>query len=193
MSKWIYALVLAALAIGGGWFFLKKHQEYVSDQNSFALWKTFIPQTKLFKVQLPDIPHHVKDSVEIPGESVKGPYEVYVTEKLDGTLFLITELEDPKQYEETLYEHLFNTATEELMHSRKDNQLQKIEKDFNKKHPETEYSIFNRDYRIEGKILLVGNKRFTVSYITEKNLFDEDEYAYFINSFEVLPEEETKG
>lgn len=155
----------------------------------FASWREFIPQSGLFQVKLPQPPQYAKDFLPIPSSDQKRRYDIYASEKIDGTLFLISVITYPEEAELSFADDMLQQTVEELLHSKPDNKLTKISDTIFQKIPGRDFSIDNREFHVEGKVIMVNKTLYVLSYITRKGDFNAKEYQYFIDSFELLHRE----
>lgn len=157
-----------------------------SDKEDFSTWQDFIPRSGLFKVLLPHTPQYAKDLVSIPDSDKKRRYDMYASEKIDGTLFLISVITYPSEVDTKNSHEILNQTVNELMQSNVDNRLISRKEIQFEKYPAVDFSMNNRDFHVQGRAILVDKIVYVVSYITRKNDFDPVEYQHFIDSFELL-------
>lgn len=157
-----------------------------SSDSHFTTWKEFIPQSGLFKVLLPNPPQYAKDFVNLPDSDKKRRYDMYASEKIDGTLFLVNVITYPPEVDASLTEDVLRQTVEELMRDKPDNQLAKIENSLYKSRPTLDFNFNNRDFHVEGKVLMEGSRVYVLSYVTRLHEFDPAEYSHFIDSFELM-------
>lgn len=157
-----------------------------ANSENFSTWEEFLPRSGLFKVLLPQKPQYAKDLVAIPGSDKKRRYDMYASEKIDGTLFLITVITYPTEAEASSSDDLLRETVDELMRSKSDNRLTKLENGFFQKQNSLNFSIENQKFHVEGKVFIAGKRVFSLSYITLKDNFDSAEYQHFIDSFKLL-------
>jgi hypothetical protein len=163
-----------------------------NDSENFSDWKEFTPKSGLFKVMLPHPPQTAKDLVAIPGSDKKRRYDMYASEKIDGTLFLISAITYPHDVDTSLTDDILQQTLDELMKSNPDNRISKLKNNNFKTYRTLDFSLNNREFHVEGKILMVGKTVFVLSYITRNKSFNPNEYQKFIDSFELLNKESDK-
>jgi hypothetical protein len=157
-----------------------------SDAENFATWQEFIPQSKLFKVLLPHPPQYAKDLISVPNSDIKRRYDMYASEKIDGTLFLISVITYPEDVDTSFPNDILKQTVDELMKNNPDNRLTKLKDNFFKDHQGTDFSIENREFHVEGKAMMLGKRLYLLSYVTRLNDFDPIEFQHFVDSFELL-------
>lgn len=152
----------------------------------FATWTQFIPRSGLFKVLLPRTPQYGKDYISIPNSDKKRRYDMYASEKVDGTIFLISVITYPPEVDISSSNEILHQNLDELMHNKPGNHLTKLSNTIFQQHPTIEFSFENRDLHVEGKAIQDGHIVYMLTYITLKENFDSDEYQHFIDSFYLL-------
>src|ERR1700722_18419536 len=109
MSKILLGIFVVFLLLIGGIFFLvnslknmynkplvetensqsNSHNSQLNSQN-FSDWKEYVPSSKRFKVMLPFTPpQYARNAIEIPNSDKKRRYEMYTSETVNGSLFMI--------------------------------------------------------------------------------------------------------
>jgi hypothetical protein len=162
-----------------------------STSESFSTWKEFVPRSKLFKVLLPSQPQYAKDIVDIPGTDQKRRYDMYASEKIDGTLFLISVITYPPEFDTSFTEDIIKQTIDELKRSKPDNKLTKLRDNAFKAQRSFDFSLDSGEFHVEGKAFMVDKIVYVLSYITRINDFDPTEYQHFIDSFELLDKQES--
>lgn len=156
------------------------------DVPQFAEWRAYEPQTKRFKVLLPDPPQYAKESVAIPKTDKFRRYEMYISEKLNGTIFLISLITYPEDLKLGDKDDLLLEIIDEMVASKRDNRLQKKENSTFHSYPAIDYRIANAEFNVAGKVVLVDKTVYLLNYISKKEDFSEADYEHFINSFEFV-------
>lgn len=162
-----------------------------SESENFSTWKEFVPRSKLFQVLLPSQPQYAKDIVDVPGTDQKRRYDMYASEKIDGTLFLISVITYPPEVNTSFSEDIIKQTIDELRRSKPDNKLTKLEDNTFKEQRSFDFSLDSGAFHVEGKVFMVGKIVYVLSYITRLNEFDPTEYQHFIDSFELLNKQES--
>lgn len=152
----------------------------------FSTWKKFIPSSNLFEINLPNPPQYGKDYVQIPGTDKKRRYDMYASEKLDGTLFLITVITYPPNYDTHDSFKILQENIDDLMHQKVDNRLNNLLQSQFQNHDTLDFSFENKDFIVDGRSIHDDPIVYMLSYITKKNNFDHEEFQHFIDSFKIL-------
>lgn len=180
------AIILICLVIIGIGAYYAYDAWEVEEQNNFSTWKKFVPRSKLFEIHLPNSPQYGKDYVQIPNSDKKRRYDIYASEKLDGTLFLISVITYPPEYDTSSSFDILRQNIDELMHQKGDNRLNDIWQNTFQKDNSLDFSFENKDFRVQGRAIHDDHIVYLLSYIVKKDNFDEDEFNYFIDSFKIL-------
>lgn len=175
---------LAVFAIGLYYYALDREEE-MGEALNFSTWTEFTPKSGLFKVFLPSPPQYGKDFVAQPGTDKKKRYDMYASEKVDGTLFLITVITYPSEIDTKSSADIMRQNIDELMHHKADNNLTKILEGVFQSHQSYEFTIENREFHVEGKSIQSGPRVFMLTYITKNDNFDQEEYKHFVDSFHI--------
>lgn len=157
-----------------------------AESDKFSTWEEFVPQSGLFKVRLPHAPQYAKDFIPISNSDKMRRYDMYASEDIDGTLFLISVITYPDVIEDSLTEDVLHQTIDELMKSNADNHLKRVEREIFNMQNALNFSIENRDFLVEGKLMTVGKRIFVLSYVSLAENFDLLEYQHFVDSFKFL-------
>lgn len=190
MKKFILTLTILTilgLALSLYYFYHSNPEESESrEKRNLATWKVFTPRSQLFKVSFPHKPQYAKDFIAIPNSDEKRRYDMYASEKVDGSLFLINVITYPSEVNTDPAEEILRQNIDELMHNKPDNRLTHMEKSsFDNLHA-FDFTIENSDFFVEGKAILDGHIVYMLTYTTRDDNFDPEEYQHFINSFHLL-------
>ena len=181
----ILIICLAILGLGLYYFYLHAQKEK-GEIDNFATWKKFIPQSGLFEVLLPDQPQYGKDFVNIPNSNEKRRYDMYASEKIDGTLFFVTVITYPPEVDTSSSNDILLQNIDELIQNKSDNHLTKFLHNIFEQHQALDFSFENHKFHVEGKALQDDHIVYVLVYITPKGDFDPEEYQHFVNSFKIL-------
>ncbi|MFI0434611.1 MAG: hypothetical protein ACH350_02635 [Parachlamydiaceae bacterium] len=156
------------------------------EEDDFAAWKSFIPHSGLFQVSLPNLPHYGKDFLPIAGTEMKKRYDIYASEQVDGTLFLVSVVTYPPEYDVSLSEEILRKNIDELIHNKPDNRLVKIDRKIEGEHDSFLFVFENQEFEVEGKAIQDGHVVYLLTYTAKKDELDAPEFDHFIDSFKIL-------
>ncbi len=177
--------ILALLMIVGCYIYVDQQEENEQSQN-FKNWRKFIPRSHLFKILLPHSPQYAKDFLSIPNSDKKRRYDMYASEKIDGTLFLVSVINYPSEIDLNFTADVLRDNIQEFMHNRPGNQLVKLVKGIEEGAKSYDFRFEKQDFRVEGKAILDDHTVYMLTYIAHIDNFDSNEYDYFIHSFQIL-------
>lgn len=194
MSKILWVAGLAALVIAGCVVFYfsrdfsqtaakqQELQEYANAQ--FETWHEFSAPLSKFKVLLPVLPQHGTDTLDDPKTLEKRAYDLYVSEKEDGTIFMISLITimngTPKVDEKTL-----TAVMNDILAASPDNKLKIMKMGTYKQYPALDFSIENGQVNIDGKAFLVGNTLYLLTSVSKLVNYKKQEFEFFVNSFQL--------
>ncbi|MDP1880727.1 MAG: hypothetical protein Q8K60_07290 [Parachlamydiaceae bacterium] len=196
MNKMIVGLILIFALLGifyltrdtkssDGLFNLSSSSK--EDPLLFSYWKKYESKSGDFEVLVPSEPQYAKDFIDIPGSDKKKRYEIFASEKPDGTLFMISVITYPTEIDMGNTREILKNMVHELAAGKKDhklNDLAEIEKAGKLTY---HFNIENNEFKIQGETFLVNNVQYVISYIVRKENYNEAEYNHFVNSFTLLP------
>ncbi len=192
MSKIILGTIFVFIVLIGGLVYMADRWdayklqplETVKDPSqAFIDWKDFTPPSGRFKVNMPSTPHYARDAVDIPNTDKKRQYEMYASEKVNGSLFMINVITYPKDVDTSNSEEILKLMVEELMKSNPENQLVSLKQVTYQSHPALEFNINNAKFKVQGKMFMWEKTLYVLSYVARKEDFDITEYNHFMNSF----------
>ena len=199
MSKIVLGIIFVFILLIGGIYYLANkvkdaykvpnvsENSIPSNPNTFTDWREFTPPSGRFEVQLPTTPQYAKDAVAIPNTNTKRRYEMFVSEKIDGTLFMISVITYPKEVDTSNAQEMLRGVTEELMHSNPLNRLINLENSSYQTHPAVDFDMLSPQFKVQGKALMDDKTIYVLSYAARKDDFDTSEYQHFIDSFVIKP------
>lgn len=152
----------------------------------FADWREFVPKSEKFKVTFPAPPQYAKEAIEIPGTNLLRRYEMYVSEKLDGDVFMISLISYPEGYDISNSKQLLRELIEEMKISKPGNQIKKLNEKTFQKQEALEFNIANPKFGVEGVAFLLDRTVYLLTYVADTADFSMNEYEHFIHSFQLM-------
>ncbi|MFI5343603.1 MAG: hypothetical protein ACHQUC_05210 [Chlamydiales bacterium] len=173
----------------------KKSGQNGSNPNSEALpkeWKKFVPTTGKFTVYLPSMPKYAIDIVNVPNTDIKRWYEMYVSEEINGTVYLINLITYHPDFDISDVKDLLNNVVNEIVSSNLNNHMVEKKESTFKERPSLYFHITNQSIVVKGVAFLVGKTVYLLTYTATKENFEEKEFDQFTHSFELSkpPKEE---
>lgn len=140
-----------------------------------------------FKVLFPSLPQHASEAKTDPKTKETRQYEMYVSEKDNGSIFMITMItfaEPPqKESEEKLLTNLMN----EMLVESPENRLKNMKVGNFRDHTSLNFAIEKDQVNIDGRGFFAGNTLYMLSSIAKMDNYKPQEFEFFVNSFELLP------
>lgn len=151
----------------------------------FADWHSFETATGKFRVMLPTLPQHATQTNKDSKTEEVRHYDMYVAEKLDGSIFMVSLITFPDSKEAP--EMIQKTVVNDLLISNPTNQLKNMKVGAYKKFKTIDFAIENNEMTIHGMTFVDGDTLYLLSAIFRNSSYSPAEYEYFIKSFELGP------
>lgn len=148
----------------------------------FADWHEFKPSSGSFQAKFPTIPQYGSQSVKDPKTGALRHYDMYIAEKSNGTIFMVSLIDFPDTTESM--ETLKKTIINDLLISNPQNQLKSMQVGTYKLFKTIDFVISNPATTVHGRCFSDGNMVYLLTAIFNNAFYNAAEYEYFINSFE---------
>lgn len=158
-----------------------------------ASWREFSPQSGSFKVLFPAVPQFAKEAVNIPNTDKKRRYEMYASETINGTVFMVSVITYPQDYDTTSKAQTIQSVIDELVASDPANHLLESRDTVFLDFPAMDFHMVNKEFDIEGKSFMNDKTVYVLTYVARNNDYDQKDYDYFINSFHLISQPLNKG
>jgi hypothetical protein len=156
----------------------------------FADWRKFEASSERFFVMLPSPPQYAKEAVPIPNTQELRRYEMYVSQKLDGPIFMISLITYPQDIDGPEKTQTLHDIVDEMMKTKPDNKLKELKDSLYQDYPAIDFSIANDNYDVRGRAFIVKRTVYLLTYIANNTEFTLGDYEHFIDSFKLLPKGE---
>lgn len=201
MTKGLVAAIFVLMLVGV--FFLATHLKdayrvlpvVTSNQleaPTFADWREFTASSGRFKVELPAFPQYAKEAVNIPNTDKKRRYEMYVSQKINGSVFMINLITYPEDIDTSNTDQMLQSIVDEMVSINPGNQLKEVHHSLFQTYQAIGFHIANKDFDVQGKAFMVQKTMYLLTYVAKLSDFSESEFQYFLNSFQLLPNAEKK-
>ncbi|KAF3362382.1 Uncharacterized protein PHSC3_001049 [Chlamydiales bacterium STE3] len=199
MSRFTFALTIALIVLFGflavnsmknSYKILPINAAKAVDQVPFSDWHRFVSTEDQFAVKLPVIPQHATQSIRDPLTNKPRIYDMYVAQKEDGTIFMISLIKFPEVIQAS-NDVLQKTIINDMIASNPKNQLKDIKVSNYHNHKASDFKIENEEHIVIGKTFVNGKTLILLSTIFNHNAMNEQEYEFFVNSFELEPSQPT--
>ncbi len=153
----------------------------------FDDWREFVPNDGSFTVQVPAIPQYTADTVVDPKSGAKRRYDIYIAEKGNGNLFMITMITYPSEGDLSNPEDIFQTVIDETLASNTENQLVDKQIRSYQNHKTLDFTIQNPDIHTACRAFIIGRTLYLLSYIAKNDEYNVKEFDHFVDSFSLTP------
>jgi hypothetical protein len=154
----------------------------------FESWQLFSSEKGGFSVMFPNIPHQATENVLNPKSQEYKKYNMYVSEMPNGTIFMVTRITYPKELDEKDRQEILTIILDDMLSQNPDNKLKASKFVDFRNLKALDFIIENEAVVILGKSFLDTKTLTILSRISKKENPSQEEFDYFVNSFEPLKE-----
>lgn len=199
MSKTIWMFTGAAIVVAGFLLFqyIEKPSKYLSQtlttdafpisrNNGVQSWHEFTPPSNKFKVMFPTLPQHATSKLNEPKTNEPRQYDMYVSEKDNGTIFMIsiiTILQHSNGY--AINEKALTSVINDILANNPNGKIKTMELGSYKEYPAIDFSIENDKVNIDGKAFIVGNTLYLLTSAANMDHYQRSEFDFFLKSFQL--------
>lgn len=188
------------LALAGFFIFkaMKLPESTTTNEDNIGLaelnlenWHEFNAPLDQFKVLLPILPQHATKTLTDPTTNDLRQFDMYVSEKENGTIFMISIVTFLDKESEKIDDTLLMNVVNDMLASSAQNQLKSLVPGNYETYPSIDFSIENDQVNIDGRVFLVDKTLFLLTSAAKRELYKRKEFEFFINSFELPPKVST--
>lgn len=150
----------------------------------FADWHDFTAPSGRFRIRLPVLPQHATQTIRDPKTGEVRNYDMYVAEKLNGSVFMVSLIRFPDSKEAP--EMLKKSVVNDLLASNPSNQLKQMKVGQYNQFKTLDFSIVNNEMAIDGMTFVDGDTLYLISALFQNAFYNPEEYKYFSNSFNLI-------
>lgn len=149
----------------------------------YADWRDFSAPGGKFHVMFPALPQHATQTVKDQKTQQNRHYDMYVAEKEDGTIYMISliRFQEGKEASETLQK----TVVNDLLAANPTNQLKNMKIGSYRTFKTLDFTIANSEMTIEGMTFVDGPTLYLLTTVFRNAFYKPDDFQYFIHSFEL--------
>lgn len=149
----------------------------------FDDWRLYRSDSGNFTVMMPGLTQNATETAKDPRSNEKRRYEMYVAQRANGNIFMITLITFPSSADLIDPSHLFESVMSEMLAANPDNQLEsKEEKVVNNKQT-FDFVIQGKEVKSQNQAFINGKTLYLLSYMSKPAMYDKKEFDYFVNSF----------
>jgi len=145
----------------------------------FVDWREFIPLSKRFKVMLPAVPQYAKETVDIPNTDKKRYYEMFISEKASGAIFMISQITYPADYDTKNARQLLQAVVDEMVKTDPNNQLNYANDATFLTYPAIDFNITNKDFGVDGKAFMTEKTVYLLTHIAKNSESGQEDKPFF--------------
>ncbi|MBA3957081.1 MAG: hypothetical protein H0X51_01620 [Parachlamydiaceae bacterium] len=157
-------------------------------ESNIQSWHEFVSPSKTFKVLLPSLPQHATEKLDNPKTKEVRKYEMYVSEKDNGTIFMISLITMLDSSSARIDKEVLTNVVNELVANNAQSKIKKMEMGTYKGYSSLDFSVENEKATIDGKAFIVNDTLYLLTSAAQVAHFQQAEYDFFINSFQLTPQ-----
>lgn len=189
-----FFLVLLLLLVAGYAIFVAKNSVASSTSNAaeenlaafgFQNWHEFTSPSGDFKVMFPSLPQHVADTLADKNSGEERKYDMFVSEKSDGSIFMINVITFSTPPDEKKKEQLRQTMLNDVLKSNEKNRLLQAETMMFKDYKALSYTVENAEMNIDAKVFVTDSALYALTRLVKKEHYNQKEFDFFTNSFDL--------
>lgn len=138
-----------------------------------------------FEVQFPTLPQHATEKIEDPKTKEPRQYEMFVSEKDNGTIFMISIIKLLDVSKAKIDQSALSNVMSDMLNSTPNSKLKDMKMGSYKQYPSIDFSIENDQINIDGKVFLVNNTMYVLTSAAKMGVYKPQESKYFFDSFEL--------
>lgn len=152
---------------------------------NFQNWHEFSSPNGEFKVLLPTLPQRAVENINDPESNEMRKYDMYVAEKNDGTIFMISLITFPNDRTNNDTEMIMQKMMNDMIAGNPTNELRSVKAGQYKTYDSMDFAYGNEELSVDAKTFMAGNTLYVLSRIVRTQNFNTNEFNFFINSFEL--------
>jgi hypothetical protein len=164
----------------------------VPPEEVFDQWVDFKSLKGDFHVFFPFFPQNAKEKVTDPKTKEIRKYDMYISEKGDGTIFMLTLITLPKVPEKESGESYLKNLIDDMVNGNENNQLISSKKVKFKNHDGIDFVIDNKELLIKGLLFIKEDIIAILTRISKIADRNDEEFTFFSNSFDFNAQKEDK-
>ena len=151
----------------------------------FENWHEFTSPDGDFKVMLPTLPQHASDMIKDKNNGEERKYDMFVSEKSDGSVFMINVITFAAPPDEKQKDQLRRTMMNDVLKSNPNNNLLRAETTSFKEVPALDYAIENTEMNVDSKVFVTDRALYALTRLVKKERHNQKEFDFFTNSFDL--------
>jgi len=159
------------------------------DSEPFEEWREFTSAIGNFRVMLPAVPLHAEESLPVPDSETVLKYNMYASETNDGATYMISLITYPEAIDTSKPENMLENVMNEMTSANPTNKLRSLNFHEYLGHKALDFFIESPEIVVSSRAFVSGKTLYLLTMIDKQEQYKEDEFLYFLNSFELLSDE----
>ncbi len=160
----------------------------IEDKGAYGEWKEFTAPTEKFKALFPLHPRHVAESSQDPYTQSVRRYNIYVSEQLDSTIYMITSVNFTEKFNPEKDDRILTNTVTDMVSSNGQNALVSMDETTFQGRKSVKFQIDNgKTNHIEGITFVADKTLYILTRISKKGNVNDEEFERFIRSFQLIP------
>ena len=134
----------------------------------------------------PVIPQHANETVKDPETNVVRKYDMYVAQRNDGALFMITRIGFSHMKSDLDPEKIMKEMMDDMISTNPQNELRTMTATTYKGFKALDFAFGNNELTVDVKTFVDGNTLYILSWMVKNQNYNLNEYNFFINSFDLI-------
>ena len=155
-------------------------------ESTFNEWKKMESSSGKCSIALPDVPEHMQQTMMLPEENTELKYDVYVAGQERKAVYMVLIAEYPNVVNQSYAQMSLESFLNGILTQNPYNRLifaDLVEVDGNKG---LDFFIRTKDVYFKGRAIMANNQLYLLAMECEVQNYTEDEFNYFINSFQFV-------
>lgn len=197
MSRSVIMLGILVIAVAIIWVFLfqKNKGEMKTEggtvpskealEGNYHDWHVFEAPSGNFSVMVPTLPQHATEKLVDPESKESRKYDMYVSERPDGSVFMINTITFPEGNVTKIDDQIAQSVVSDMLASNPQNKLNSMQLvDYNNTKA-LDFSIKNDQYYIDGKVFLIDQTLYVLAFLAKHDSYNPKEFDFFAKSFKL--------
>lgn len=205
MNRSLLALGVLVIAVAAIWVYLFQKNEQKNKieggtvpskealASNFEDWHVFDEPTGSFSVMVPTLPQHVAENLTDPASKEQRKYDMFVSERPDGSVFMINTITFPEGNISQIDDQIAQSVVSDMLASNPQNKLNSMQLVDYHGSKALNFSIKNDQYFIDGKVFLIDKTLYVLAFLSKHDNYNPKEFDFFVNSFKLSPKNQTSS
>ena len=151
-------------------------------------WHNFTSPSGKFKAFFPARPQHATDTLNDTNHPGPRYYDMYVAEKSDGTMFMISSITFLDKDAPAPDKSFLSQLMDDMVKTNENNQLKKSEEVDYLGHPALNFTIESNQVTVDGRAFIQDKTLYLLSMVAKNPDYSKKDFDFFVKSFELLPD-----